>query len=133
MGTRARQIPFFALVGDLDAVSPAESTERAVQTWLGTDDLVDNAADDGTVQRSPQSTREGAVRGGYHYSIDRYTSHGCVIAERWLVAGMNHAHSGGAPDQNYSDPKGPDAAIASWRFFAAHPKQDAPVLSCGER
>jgi poly(hydroxyalkanoate) depolymerase family esterase len=130
MGSRARQIPFFAIVGDIDAVSPAESTERAVRTWLSIDDLVDNGADDGTVARSPQSTREGAVRGGYSYSVDRYTSRGCVIAERWLVAGMGHAHSGGAPDQNYSDPKGPDAAAASWRFFASHPKQDTRVLTC---
>jgi poly(3-hydroxybutyrate) depolymerase len=61
---------------------------------------------------------------------DRYASRGCVIAERWLVAGMNHAHSGGAPDQNYSDPKGPDAAAASWRFFASHPKQDTRVPRC---
>jgi triacylglycerol lipase len=130
MGTRARQIPFFALVGDIDAVSPAESTERSVRTWLSIDDLVDNGADDGTVARAPQSTREGAVRDGYGYSIDRYTSRGCVIVERWLVEGMGHAHSGGAEDQNWSDPKGPDAAAASWRFFASHPKQDARVLTC---
>ena len=130
MGPRARQIPFFAIVGDIDGVSPAENTERAVKTWLSIDDLVDDGADDGSVARRPQSTRDGAVGGGYTYSVDRYASHGCVIAERWLVRQMGHVHSGGAPDQNYSDPLGPNAAEASWRFFAAHPKQDARVLSC---
>jgi triacylglycerol lipase len=130
MGTRARQIPFFAIVGDIDAVSPAENTARSVRMWLGIDDLVDNGEDDDSVARSPASTREGAVRNGFRYSIDRYASRGCVVVERWLVEQMGHAHSGGASDQNWSDPKGPDAAAASWRFFAAHPKQDARVLTC---
>jgi poly(hydroxyalkanoate) depolymerase family esterase len=130
MGSRARQIPFFALVGDADAVSPAENTERSVRTWLAIDDLVDNGADDRTIERSPHTTTEGAVRNGYAYTIDRYVSRGCVIAERWLVKLMGHVHSGGRPDQNYTDPKGPDAAAATWRFFVSHPKRDARVLTC---
>lgn len=130
MGPRARQIPFFAIVGELDGISPAENTERSVRTWLSIDDIVDNGADDGTVARAPRSTRRGSIRGSYGYSIDRYTSRGCVIAERWLVKQMGHVHSGGAPDQNYSDPLGPSAAEASWSFFAAHPRQDARVMRC---
>ncbi len=130
MGSRARQIPFFAIVGELDGISPAENTERSVRTWLAIDDLVDNGTDDGTVTRTPAGTREGAVRGGYAYTVDRYTSRGCVIAERWLVREMGHVHSGGRSDQNYTDPKGPDAATATWRFFASHRKRASQVLTC---
>ena len=130
MGSRSRQIPFFAIVGDADAVSPAENTERAVKTWLSIDDLVDNGTDDGTIERTPHSTTDGSVRNGYAYSVDRYTSRGCVIAERWLVKLMGHVHSGGRSDQNYTDPKGPDAAAATWSFFRSHRKQDAPALAC---
>ena len=50
--------------------------------------------------------------------------------ERWLVSGMEHAHSGGAAGQNWSDPKGPNAAVASYRFFMAHPMRPGRALRC---
>ena len=132
MGTRARQIPFFAIVGDIDAVSPAENTERSVRMWLGIDDLVDNGADDGTVARSPQSTREGAVRGGYTL-LDRPICITRLRHRRALARRRDEPRALGRSTRirTTPDPKGPDAAAASWRFFAAHPKQDARVLTCG--
>lgn len=122
MGKRARQIPFFALVGDLDTVSPPENTERAVKQWLYTNDRADDGKANGSVASEPKRTDHGKAA-GYPYEIDRYVNaSGCHIAERWLVAGLGHAHSGGADDENWSDVRGPNAASASYRFFMDHRK-----------
>lgn len=131
MGKRARQVPVFALVGDIDGVSPAENTERLIQQWLVTDDWADDGEANGSVARTPHASASGAVKDGYAFSIDRYVNReGCLLAERWLVKGMGHVHSGGAPDQNYSDPLGPNAAAASYRLFQAHPMRTGKQLRC---
>ena len=41
-----------------------------------------------------------------------------LMHERLIVDGMGHAWSGGAPGSSYTDPRGPDATEAIWRFFA---------------
>ncbi|MGH2794394.1 MAG: extracellular catalytic domain type 1 short-chain-length polyhydroxyalkanoate depolymerase, partial [Actinomycetota bacterium] len=130
MGTRARQVPVFAIVGDIDAVSPAMNTEQVIQQWLVTDDWADDGRE-GSVAREPRRSTAGTVADGYSYTIDRYTNRfGCLLTEHWLVQGMGHVHSGGARDQNYSDPLGPNAAEASYRFFIAHPMQPGKHLRC---
>jgi poly(3-hydroxybutyrate) depolymerase len=46
---------------------------------------------------------------------------GCLIGQRYLVHGMNHFWSGGSSNPkwaNFTDPKGPSAAVASWQFLS---------------
>lgn len=48
---------------------------------------------------------------------------GTALAEKWSLAGLNHAWSGGAAEGSYTDPKGPDASAEMLRFFLAdHPR-----------
>lgn len=45
---------------------------------------------------------------------------GRVLCERWLVAGLGHAWSGGSADGSYADPEGPDASRRILDFLLAH-------------
>ena len=52
---------------------------------------------------------------------------GCLIAERWIVHGMGHFWSGGTTDPayaNFTDPKGPSAAEATWAFLSRYRRSD---------
>jgi poly(3-hydroxybutyrate) depolymerase len=40
------------------------------------------------------------------------------MLEYWDVNGLGHAWSGGLAGGSYSDPRGPRASTAMWRFFA---------------
>ncbi|MDW4497147.1 PHB depolymerase family esterase [Sulfitobacter sp. D35] len=42
---------------------------------------------------------------------------GVTVAEKWSLAGVAHAWSGGAAEGSYTDPTGPDATAEMTRFF----------------
>ena len=72
-----------------------------------------------TWTRAPDATARGRVAGGHAYEHARWTDRrGVLMHERLIVDGMGHAWSGGAPGARYTDPRGPDATEAIWRFFA---------------
>ena len=57
--------------------------------------------------------------GGRSYAVAGwYTASGRKMLECWQVDGLGHAWSGGTAGGSFSDPHGPSASTAMWRFFA---------------
>jgi poly(3-hydroxybutyrate) depolymerase len=149
MGPRARVVPTFVAQGTADTLNVFPLGQALVQQWLGTDDLADNGATDGSVPPSPafienheydQSVHPGAgdpcVRnqhfpclGGvlgfedtYPYTIERYgDAHRCDILNFWIIHGLEHAYPDADPNSPFTDPLGPDLTSAAYQFFADHP------------
>ena len=71
--------------------------------------------------------------GGHPYTRSRWTdARGDLMHEALLVEGLGHAWSGGTPGGSFTDPRGPDAAEAIWRFFdRATRAPAAPALRSG--
>src|SRR3954452_11730957 len=68
----------------------------------------------------PATTARAQLDRGHPYTRARWTdSRGKLVHELLAVDGLGHAWSGGAPGEPHSDPRGPDAAEAIWRFFHA--------------
>ena len=135
MGARARIVPRFVMGGDSDqGVSPA-CADKALDQGLRTNNLVLSGTQSGPIALTPASTREVPKPGGYSTTVKTYLDpNGCVIGERWLVHGMNHFWSGGTTDPKYkdfTDPKGPSGAEASWAFFKRYTKSST-AMPCAE-
>ncbi|HEV3229004.1 MAG TPA: PHB depolymerase family esterase [Solirubrobacteraceae bacterium] len=135
MGPRARVVPRLVMGGDADqGVSPA-CADKALEQGLRTNNLVLSGTQDRPISLTPSSTREVTKPGGYSTTIKTYRDpHGCIIGERWLIHGMNHFWSGGTSDPKYkdfTDPKGPSGADASWGFFRRYTKS-ARTMPCAE-
>jgi poly(hydroxyalkanoate) depolymerase family esterase len=82
----------------------------------------------------PPTTSRGQVDGGRAYTRARWTdSRGTLTHELLKVEGLGHAWSGGAPGHPHSDPSGPNASEAIWRFFAqATPVSASPAAVPGD-
>lgn len=132
MGSRARVIPFFALVGDADPLQPC--TLEAVDQYVMTNNLVASGSMTEPLALAPSAQRQGRRPGGHGWTVDEYRHpSGCLVGELWHVHGMGHYWSGGTRDPRWSewtDWKGPNAAAASWAFFRRFRKSET-ALPCG--
>jgi poly(hydroxyalkanoate) depolymerase family esterase len=121
-GTRARVVPRIVIGGDADQGVPPACADKALQQSLRTNNLVIDGSQTAPISLTPKSVQKGQVPGGYSYTVSNYLDkHGCLIGQRVLVHGMNHFWSGGSSNPkwaNFTDPKGPSAAVASWNFFS---------------
>lgn len=124
MGPRARVVPRIVIGGDHDQGIPPACADKALLQGLRTDNLVMSGTQSAPIGLSPTSVRKGQVPHGYSYTVSDYRdAHGCLMGQRWLVHGMNHFWSGGSANpkwKSWTDPKGPSAAVASWRFFSRY-------------
>ena len=147
MGEHARTVPVFALQGTADPLNNPAMGAALVEQWLGTSDLTDNGAADGSVSRQPAATRTetppatvapdptaacvpdtnfpcpGGAAGlaSYPYTVDTYVDgEGREVLESWLVHGLSHNYPGGDPSGSFTDPLGPDATEAAYAFFSRH-------------
>jgi poly(hydroxyalkanoate) depolymerase family esterase len=122
MGPRARVVPRIVIGGDADTGVPPGCADKALLQSLRTDNLVIDGRQTGPIRLSPASVHSGRVPGGHSYTVSDYDDEqGCLIGQRYLVHGMNHFWSGGSSNPkwaNFTDPKGPSAAVASWQFLS---------------
>ncbi|MCK9250892.1 MAG: PHB depolymerase family esterase [Solirubrobacteraceae bacterium] len=125
MGHHARVVPRIVIGGDVDGGIPLACQQKAFEQGLRTNNLVlDPLRQDAPLSLKPAETRRDAKPGGYDSTVRTYRDpDGCVVGEHWIVHGMNHFWSGGTDDPRYkgfTDPRGPNAAEATWRFFSRY-------------
>lgn len=145
MGPRARVVPAFVVQGTADVVNNAAMGATAYAQWLGTNDLADDGAANGSLpltSTTTHSTSAGApgdpcVGSGrypcagsavglerYPYTVLRHDdTRGRSVVEAWVVHGANHAYTGGDTRGTYTDPIGPGTTQGMWDFFRTHPRR----------
>lgn len=121
MGSFARCVPTIVFHGTRDTVVSPVNGDQIVQQWMQTNQLVLN----GTYQTNfhrPSRTMAEQVPGGRAYTVFSWTdTNGEVVQAYWKVQGLGHAWSGGSSNGSYTDPLGPNASLAMYRFFMDHP------------
>lgn len=148
MGHHARIVPMFVENGTADTLNNMAMASGLVASWLGTDDLADDGAMNGSVARIPAATNNYAFdqtpqpasgdfcihnnsltcpggvigfQGSYPYTVQSYDdASGCDVLDFWVIHGLEHAHPDAPGDAPYTDPLGPDVSAASYDFFSHH-------------
>jgi poly(3-hydroxybutyrate) depolymerase len=100
--------PLLVLHGDADHVVSFNNALASAALWI--DLLSDNA--------SKASTREVQRGVRRSHTISDWKVNAKPYVRFVRVVGLDHAWSGGAPKQAFSDPSGPDALKIALRFFA---------------
>jgi poly(hydroxyalkanoate) depolymerase family esterase len=135
MGLRARVVPRMVIGGDADQGIPPACADKALEQGLRTNNLVLGGEQEAPVSLAPTAARAVANPGGYDATVSVYRDpEGCLIGERWSVHGMNHFWSGGTADPeyaNFTDPRGPDGAEATWRFVSRFTKRST-AMPCAD-
>jgi poly(hydroxyalkanoate) depolymerase family esterase len=135
MGSRARIVPRLVMGGDADQGIPPTCADKALEQGLRTNNLVLGDRQDAPIALTPASVHEVPKAGGYSSTVSTYLDpDGCMIGKRWLIHGMNHFWSGGSADPslaNFTDPKGPNGAEATWRFLSRYTKSTTG-MPCAE-
>lgn len=162
MAPRARVVPMLVMQGTADTLSPAPLGAALVEAWLGTSDWADDGARNGSVSPVPASVEHrgldqgtpqpgsgdacvrnrnwpcpGGVAGferEYPHTVATYEdTEGRTVVESWTVHGLEHAYPGATDGGPFTDPLGPDATEALWRFFAAARRQGEETKSWSAR
>jgi poly(3-hydroxybutyrate) depolymerase len=108
-----RQLPPLLLVhGDADRNVDPDNALASAGLWL---DLLPRAAYPIPSPGHGRDVQRGARR---TYNLIDWKLSGLPYVRLIRVAGLNHAWSGGAAQQAFSDPSGPDALKLALRFFA---------------
>jgi poly(hydroxyalkanoate) depolymerase family esterase len=118
MGDRARPVPSIVIHGTADTRVAPVNADQVLQQSMTANRLAAPETCDVDFAH-PTTASSGQVRGGYAYTRRQWTDRrGALMHELLKVDGLGHAWSGGAPGGSYTDPRGPDATQAIWRFFA---------------
>ncbi|MFT3801179.1 MAG: PHB depolymerase family esterase [Burkholderiaceae bacterium] len=112
--------PLLILQGDRDPVIDARNADQLAALWLSAHPAA-GASAAALTSRPPQVQQRGER---YPMRITDWPDPAAVrrrapYVRLVLIEGLDHAWSGGAARQAFSDPKGPDALKLAWRFFTA--------------
>jgi poly(hydroxyalkanoate) depolymerase family esterase len=117
MGDLARPVPSIVVHGSADHTVAPVNADQVLQQSMTANRLAAPETCDLDIAR-PTTTSRGQVDDGLAYTRSQWTdSRGALMHELLKVDGLGHAWSGGAPGGSYTDPRGPDATEAIWRFF----------------
>ncbi|MBS2014119.1 MAG: PHB depolymerase family esterase [Deltaproteobacteria bacterium] len=114
MGVGARAMPAIVFQGTNDSVVAKVNGEQVAAMWLG---VAARALGAGAID-SPTPT---SVTDGYPFTWSPHVvkaKAGASVVELYMIDGLGHAWPGGKAGGSYSDPKGPKASRALWKFFA---------------
>jgi poly(hydroxyalkanoate) depolymerase family esterase len=135
MGDNARVVPRMAMGGAGDLAIPPNCAAKSFFQGLRTNNLVLGDSQTSPISLEPASSRRESNPGGYDSTVETYLDpDGCVVGERWLIDEMGHFWPGGPADEewsNFTDPKGPSGAEASWAFFKRYEKSETS-MPCAE-
>ncbi len=120
MSNLSRIVPTIVLHGTNDTTVAPVNGDQALQQWMETDHLASLNTYTPDFTR-PTHVTSGQVPGGHAYVIATWTAtNGSEVQAYWKIGGMGHAWSGGNRAGTYTDPRGPNASLAIYTFFAAH-------------
>jgi poly(hydroxyalkanoate) depolymerase family esterase len=125
MGTYARPIPSLVIHGTADRTVAPENARHILAQSMHANHL---AAPRGCAHDPARPTTSEHTRadGGLFYTRNEWIdARGILMHESIEVQDLGHAWSGGTPGGSYTDPRGPSATEAIWRFFA----QAAPAAT----
>jgi poly(hydroxyalkanoate) depolymerase family esterase len=118
-GKSKRRMPLIVFQGDADPYVNPLNAEQLITQWAKTNDYLEDARDNDSVKNQPASKTEGSVPGGHEFTKSVYNDRaGRLLLEKWMVKGLSHAWSGSPTAGPFADPKGPNASLEMWRFFA---------------
>jgi poly(hydroxyalkanoate) depolymerase family esterase len=118
MGAFARPVPSVVVHGSADRTVAPVNADQVLEQWMTVNRLAAPETCDADIA-SPAAAWRGQVNDGHAYTHSRWTDRrGALMHALLKVDGLGHAWSGGVPGGSYTDPRGPDATEAIWRFFA---------------
>jgi len=114
---KRRRMPVIVFHGTEDSTVNPVNADQVIAQWSETNARLATQSLDTDFALSEKLV-SGEVPEGYPYRKYIYTDQaGCLLMEKWLVAGLGHAWSGSPKASKYGDPKGPNASAEIWRFF----------------
>jgi poly(3-hydroxybutyrate) depolymerase len=112
-------MPVIAFQGMSDPYMSPLNTDQLIAQWAQTNDYLDDGTDNDSVSiRAAKETRAVVANG---YSLAKYVyldGSGRLLMEKWNVEGLGHAWPASPIVNRFADPKGPNATVEMWRFFA---------------
>jgi poly(hydroxyalkanoate) depolymerase family esterase len=118
LGDLARPVPSIVVHGSADRTVAPVNADQVLQQLMTANRLAAPEMCDFDFAR-PTTTSRGRADDRHSYTRRQWTDRrGTLMHEFLTVDGLGHAWSGGTPGGSHTDPRGPDATEAIWRFFA---------------